>query len=85
MGRTMGLLMFSICGFIPISATLTGYLISVFNIGEVIRGCSLVIAFCTIVGLAIPRVRDMGRRARDESKPVTDELSFEPAGETPGN
>lgn len=85
MGRTMGLLMFSICGFIPVSATLTGYLISLFNISEVMRGASIIIALCTIAGLAIPRVRDMGRRPRAQKEPISDELTLEPAGETPGN
>lgn len=60
MGRVMGVLMFSVIGLIPISATLTGFVIEHSSISMIMSGAGAVIASLSGVGLLIPWVRNMG-------------------------
>jgi MFS family permease len=60
MGRVMGILMFSIFGLIPLSATLAGILIKYGSISRVMSSAGAMIVLFAGVGLLIPRVRGMG-------------------------
>ena len=60
MGRVMSILMFCILGLIPISASMTGLLIGLTSISQVIIGAGIAIMLVSGIGLLIPRVRGMG-------------------------
>jgi len=60
MGRVMGLLMFSIVGLMPLSASLTGYLINSSSVGDVMRIAGSIVVVVSAIGLLLPAVRSMG-------------------------
>jgi MFS family permease len=60
MGRVMGILMFSIIGLIPLSATLAGFLIEYSSVSRVMNCAGTMIVLLSGIGLLIPRVRNMG-------------------------
>jgi MFS family permease len=60
MGRVMGILMFSIFGLMPISATISGFLIDISSVGQVMSGAGATIIMVSAIGLMIPGVRKMG-------------------------
>lgn len=60
MGRVMSLVMFSVQGLIPFSAALSGYLIDLTSVAQVMGGAGLVIMLVSGIGLMIPRIRRMG-------------------------
>lgn len=60
MGRVMGILMFSIFGLIPLSATLSGFLIEQSSVSYVMSGAGTMIVLLAGLGLVLPRVRNMG-------------------------
>lgn len=60
MGRVMSLVMFSIAGLTPISATIAGYLVSTYSIGQVMTRAGMIIIVVAVIGLLIPAVRRMG-------------------------
>lgn len=64
MGRVMGILMFAVIGLIPLSATLTGFLINASSISEAIRLAGTMIVLCSSIGLLIPHIRNMGNLPR---------------------
>lgn len=81
MGRVMSVLMFAVFGLIPISATLTGYLVSHFSVSAVMRGASAIIVLCTLLGLSIRRVREMGAEPPAEADEFARALSLAPIAE----
>jgi MFS family permease len=60
MGRMMGILMFAIFGLIPLSATLTGFLVDYSSVSHVMNGAGAIIVLLSGIGLFIPRIRNMG-------------------------
>lgn len=60
MGRVMGILMFSIFGLMPVSATIAGLVIDVSSVSQVMSGAGALIALVSAAGLMIPKVRNMG-------------------------
>lgn len=62
MGRIMSILMFAILGLVPVSATLTGYLIHTRSLEMIISGAGLIIILCAGGGLFIPAIRRMGQQ-----------------------
>jgi MFS family permease len=71
MGRVMSFMMFAAQGLVPLSATLTGYLLDGSSVGRVMNGAGLAIVSVTLLGLALPRVRRMGDLPAYESAPPT--------------
>jgi MFS family permease len=62
MGRIMSILMFAILGLVPVSATLTGYLIHTHSLELIISTAGGIIIFCAGGGLLIQPIRRMGQQ-----------------------
>jgi MFS family permease len=60
MGRIMGVLMFAIIGLIPLSATLSGFLIEHYSVSRIMSGAGAIMMGLAGIGLLIPHVRNMG-------------------------
>ncbi|HEX5055695.1 MAG TPA: MFS transporter [Gammaproteobacteria bacterium] len=60
MGRAMGVLMFAIIGLIPLSATLSGFLIEHSSVTLAMSAAGAVMALLAGIGLLLPQVRNMG-------------------------
>lgn len=60
MGRVMSVLMFAVLGLIPVSATLSGYIVELSSVSRLMIGTGLTVAAIAITGLFIPRIRNMG-------------------------
>jgi MFS family permease len=60
MGRVLGILMFTIVGLVPISASITGFLMMYFPATLVISTAGGIIVFFSLVGLLVPSIRKMG-------------------------
>jgi len=68
MGRVMGILMFSIIGLMPLSATIAGILITHYPVTLIMKASGSIIFTFVVIGFLIPRVRYMG------DFPIVDEL-----------
>lgn len=60
MGRVMGVLMFCIVGFVPISSVVSGIIMKAYSIEFLLTCCGVVVMFLAGSGLAIPFIRNMG-------------------------
>jgi MFS family permease len=60
MGRVMSILMFAVLGLIPLSATLSGYIIQQSSVSYLMIGSGLIVAIIAFAGLLIPGIRQMG-------------------------
>jgi MFS family permease len=60
MGRVMSFLMFAVIGLIPLSAILTGFLVSFMSVNRILNVAGGVTIVFTITGLLIPSIRRMG-------------------------
>jgi MFS family permease len=60
MGRVMGILMFSIFGLVPLSATLTGIMIEYSSVSRVMNTAGFMMMLVSGIGLLLPKIRNMG-------------------------
>ena len=60
MGRVMSVLTFAVLGLIPVSATLSGYIMEISSVSRLMAGTGLTVTAIAVAGLFIPRIRNMG-------------------------
>jgi|GEM_PF-1203198 len=72
MGRVMSLVMFAVVGLVPLSAALTGYIISRASVVFVLAAAGAATTAGSIVGLLTPAIRRMGDGAKSSRPGMMD-------------